>query len=97
MEVFDGARPLEHISRWLAGGAFEELRTRVLLAERARRLRGVAAKRITYQLGPVHRCDPAEGVIEACVTVFSTVRSRAIVLRLEGQDGRWRATVLSIM
>jgi hypothetical protein len=42
----------------------------------------------------VHVSEPADGVAEACAVVDTGPRRRAIALRLEGLDGRWRCTQL---
>jgi hypothetical protein len=41
-------------------------------------------------------CEPADGVVEACAVVVSHGRVRALALRLEGLDGRWLVTQLTI-
>ena len=47
--------------------------------------------------GTTHLCSPRDGVIEATVTVRGRVRSRAVALRLEGLDSRWRATAIHVL
>lgn len=97
MEAFDGARPLDHLARWLTERAFRDLQYRVVMARRTRAVREQPAKRIRYLLGPVHRFDPRSGVVEACIVVHAPIRCRVIALRLEGLDRRWRVTVLAVM
>jgi hypothetical protein len=41
--------------------------------------------------------EPADGVAEVCAVVSHGERFRAIALRLEGIDGRWRCTVLQLL
>jgi hypothetical protein len=38
----------------------------------------------------VRVCIPAEGVAEASAVVDEGARTRALALRLEADDGRWR-------
>jgi hypothetical protein len=45
------------------------------------------------RVGTVRVCQPADGVAEAAAVVHGPQRTRAIALRLEGLDGRWRVTV----
>jgi hypothetical protein len=40
--------------------------------------------------------EPAEGVAELCATVETGRRVRAVALRLEAQQGRWRCTRLQL-
>lgn len=44
----------------------------------------------------VHVCEPADGVAEVAVILALGGRFRAMALRLEGLDGRWRCTRLQI-
>ena len=44
----------------------------------------------------VRVCEPADGIVEACAVVVSHGRVRALALRLEGLDGRWLVTALTI-
>lgn len=97
MEAFDGARPLMHLARWLTEDAYRDLQARVTLAARSRAVRAVAARRIRYVPGPVHRCDPAPGVVEACIVLHTPVRCRVLAVRLEGMDRRWRATTVTVL
>uniref|UniRef100_UPI00262EF298 Rv3235 family protein n=1 Tax=uncultured Pseudokineococcus sp. TaxID=1642928 RepID=UPI00262EF298 len=39
---------------------------------------------------------PADGVVEAAAVVMDTDRVRAVALRLEGWDTRWRLTALEL-
>jgi hypothetical protein len=41
--------------------------------------------------------SPADGVVEAVVIISAPHRTRAIALRLEGTDGRGRATSLAVL
>lgn len=97
VEILAGARDLEQIARWVSDDVFRHLLKRVILAERARRVRGQTVVRPAFSLGSVRMCEPRDGVIEAVVVVHSRVRSRAVALRLEGFDRRWRATAITVL
>ena len=47
-------------------------------------------------LGPVHVCEPVDGVAEVSAVARHAGRAHAVAARLEGLDGRWRATALQI-
>ncbi|MFM6974144.1 MAG: Rv3235 family protein [Agromyces sp.] len=97
IEILAGARDLEQIARWVNDEVFRHLLKRVILAERARRLKGQNVVRPAFSIGNVHQFEPRDGAIEAVVTVHSRVRSRAVAIRLEGLDKRWRATAISVL
>ncbi|GAA1841871.1 Rv3235 family protein [Microbacterium koreense] len=97
LEVFAGVREVDQFSRWLSEEAYRKLLVRSNLAARARSARGVAARRPVHALLSVRTQSPADGVIEAVVIVQGPARTRAVALRLEGTDGRWRATSLGLL
>lgn len=47
-------------------------------------------------VGSVHISEPCAGVAEACAVIDTGVRVRALALRLEAVDGRWRCTALHV-
>lgn len=97
LEVFAGVRDVDQLARWLTEDAYRKLVTRSNLAARARSARGVAATRPAHQIMSVRHSSPADGVVEAVVIVRGPARTRAVALRLEGMDGRWRATSLALL
>jgi hypothetical protein len=40
---------------------------------------------------------PRDGVVEAVVVVTSRARARAVAIRLEGLDRRWRASAIAVL
>jgi hypothetical protein len=97
VEVLGGVRDLEQLGRWLSEGVYRHLLRRSIIAARGRAVRGqpgtrpvagVAAKRITF---------PASNVVEATVLLHGAARTRAVAIRLEGMDSRWRATALAVL
>jgi hypothetical protein len=97
LEVFAGVREVDQLARWLTEDAYRKLMTRANLAARARSARGVPAIRPVYTMLSVHHSSPADSVVEAVVVVQGAARARSVALRLEGMDGRWRATSLAIL
>lgn len=97
IEVLAGVRELEQLSRWLHESVFRHLLRRVVVAARAREARRQAAVRPVFSIGGIHRCEPGDGVVEASVIVRGRARARAVAIRLEGIDGRWRATALHVL
>lgn len=97
LEVFAGVREIEQLARWLTEDAYRGLVTRANLAARARSARGVPATRPAYSILSIRLCPPADGVVEAAVVVAGPARTRAVAIRLEGMDRRWRATSLALL
>ncbi|MBD8205459.1 3-hydroxyacyl-CoA dehydrogenase [Microbacterium sp. CFBP 8790] len=97
LEVLAGVREVEQLARWLSEEVYRSLSVRANLAARARSARRVAALRDVHEIRNVHLSQPADGVVEATVTAAARARTRAIALRLEGLDGRWRVTALALL
>lgn len=97
IEVLAGARDLEQIARWVTDDVYRHMLKRVVLSSRARRAKGVVASRPTFTIGSTTICEPRDGVVEAVVIVHNRARTRAVAMRLEGLDRRWRATALHVL
>lgn len=97
LEVLAGVREADQLARWLAEDAYRKLVTRSNLAARARSARGVPAARPALHVLSTRSMSPSDGVVEAVVVVAGPHRTRAIAIRLEGTDGRWRAASLAIL
>lgn len=97
LESIAGVRKIEQVARWVSQDTFLKLSTRVNLASRARSARDVPAARPTFQIMSLHHQSPADGVVEAVLIVETPLRTRAIAIRLEGLDRRWRATSIAIL
>lgn len=97
IEILAGARELDQIARWLSDDVYRHLLKRVVLSSRARQAKGAAALRPTFTIGSILVCEPRDGVVEASVVVRGRARVRAVALRLEGLDSRWRATAVHVL
>lgn len=97
VEALAGARELEQLARWVTDDVYRGLEKRVALAARARRVRDARPQRPVFAIGTIRASEPADGVVEAVVLVHQRPRTRAIVIRLEGFDARWRASVLGVL
>ena len=97
IEALAGARDLEQLARWVTDEVYQRLQKRVILAARSRRARGVTTQRPVFSVGRIHRCEPADGVIEAVLIVEQRHRFRSVAIRLEGFDARWRASVIAVL
>lgn len=97
LEVLAGVRDSTQLIRWMSAEAYQGLVVRANLATRARSARGIAAARPAQAIRSVHYAVPADGIVEAVVVVGGPARTRAVAIRLEGLDRRWRATSLALL
>ena len=97
IEILAGARDLEQISRWVTDDVYKHLLKRVVLSARARQAKNQATVRPTFTIGSISVCEPRNGVVEAVVIVNGRARVRAVAVRLEGLDSRWRATAINVL
>jgi len=72
-------------------------RKRTILSSRARQAKGGQALRPAFTIGSILVCEPRDGIVEATVVVRGRARVRAVALRLEGLDRRWRATAIHVL
>lgn len=97
VEVLGGVRDLEQLGRWLSEGVYRHLLRRAVIAARSRSARGYAPARPFASVGSTRITYPAGNVVEATVLLHGPNRTRAVALRLEGMDSRWRATALAVL
>jgi hypothetical protein len=94
VEVLSGDRPSAQLLRWTNERVYADVVARV------RALGGapVAGRggRGRVLVRSVHICEPRDGVAEAAIHVRHGGRSRAVAVRVEGLDGRWRCTALKL-
>ena len=97
IEILAGARELEQISRWVSDDVYKHLLKRVLISSRGSpgAWSGGDAPGVRRRHADHHR--PASGVVEAVVVVNGRARTRAVAIRLEGLDRRWRATAIHVL
>jgi hypothetical protein len=97
MEILAGCRELDQIARWVSDDVYRNLLTRVHISRRARAVKKQPAVRPTFGLGRTIITNPTDGVVESVVIVHGKARTRSIAVRLEGLDGRWRATAVHVL
>jgi len=85
LESLSDCRPVEQLRVHCAADVFAGL-------QRADRL----GTRGSTRLGTVRVCQPADGVAEVSAVFRCADRVRALAMRLQGVDGRWRITVLQL-
>lgn len=97
VEVISGVRSVDQIAALVSAQVYDRLRQKV--SQRAQ----LDAKSARPKLAPkfavrkVHQESPRPGIIESVVLLSSAVRTRAVTIRLEPINKRWRATDISIL
>lgn len=97
LEVLAGVREVEQLARWLTEDAYAKLVTRANLSARARSARNQSVARPVHEILSIRHSAPADSAVEGVVIVAGPARTRAVAIRLEGWDGRWRATSLALL
>ena len=69
----------------------------MVLSASARAVKGQRAQRPALSIGHILISEPRDGVIEAVVMVHTRARARAVAIRLEGLDSRWRASAINVL
>ncbi len=97
IEVIAGLRDIDSIARWLSEPVTRMVRHRLALRQQKQQALDNLPKRTPMACGRVRYASPAEGVVEGVVVVHSRTRTRAVAVRLESPEGRWRVTSLAIL
>ena len=97
IEVIAGTRQIDQLSRILSDDVYQRLSKRAHEARVARAMQGTKARHQNFSVQKMHCESPRDGVIESVVIVNSPRRARAVTIRLEGINHRWRATSVSVL
>jgi hypothetical protein len=102
LEVLGGRRPVQQLRPMTSEDVYARVQHRVgvahgMRAQHRRRLGSTPAVEAPARVSSVHIDEPADGVAEITAVVRHGERHRAVALRLEGMDGRWRCTVLHML
>lgn len=97
LEVLAGVRDVTQLARWMTLEVYESVSLRASLAARARSARRVPAARPVHTICSVHCTAASDTAVEAVLVIAGPARTRAVAIRLEGLDHRWRATSLALL
>lgn len=89
LEAFGERRPMAQLRPVTSTGLFAAVSTR-------RRPAWCTEGRTPFAVGPLHVCEPVDGVAEISAVVRRNGRAHGVAARLEGLDGRWLCTALQI-
>lgn len=93
IEVLNGTRPASQLVRWTSQDVQTALARRAAVNSRVARHPTTARPPIVKR---VRVCEPSTGIAETSAVVVSPDRVRALAIRLEATEGRWRATALEV-
>lgn len=97
-EILSGVRNLDQIARWVTEDVYRLIAERSIDARRRRaQTQDIALKRPSVRVTTSHVCEPRDGIVEGVVLVAIGPRTRAVAIRLEGLDHRWRASSLALL
>ncbi|MEY4647692.1 MAG: hypothetical protein RL009_108 [Actinomycetota bacterium] len=97
VEVLAGVRGIEQLSNMLSENIYLKLRDRAARAARARSESKREVSRPTFVVSNLHQESHRPGVIQSVVLLNSSIRTRAVAIRLESRNRRWLATAVSIL
>lgn len=97
IETMAGIRDIEQCARWLSDGVYQQLRQKSLASTRSRAESNVRQMRPNLTVGKISVFSPRVGVIEGVVIIHNIGRARAVAIRLEGYNGRWRARSVAVL
>ncbi|MDQ1306875.1 MAG: hypothetical protein QG671_2707 [Actinomycetota bacterium] len=93
IDVMAGQRPVSQLMGCTSTAVYAQLAHLSSLAAETPSSARLAWHR--HRVLTVRVTQPAAGVVEASAVVRNQRRGRALALRLEGLDGRWRCTAVS--
>lgn len=97
IEVIAGTRQIDQLARLLSDEVYQRLYRRANEARKSRDLQGKKARHQNFSVCNMLNSSPRDGVIESVVLLNSPKRTRAVTIRLEGINNRWRATSVSVL
>ncbi|HSK25360.1 MAG TPA: Rv3235 family protein [Jiangellales bacterium] len=92
-EALGGHRPAQQLLPWVDDEVYATVSMRATTAHGRTQAR-LAPRPVVRTLRVT---SPQDGVVEAGAVVQAGPRCRALALRLEGLDGRWRCTALEVL
>ena len=96
VEVAAGLRPAGQLVRWTTGDVQATLARRHQIAARLRRPSNPGGAAHRARVRTVLASCPCDGVLEVSAVVQDHERVRAVALRMEGVQSRWRVTAFEL-
>lgn len=97
LECVHGLREPRQFSRWVTEDVYRVVAARAHRVQSGTLSPTARNSRPQFTLGNIIVTTPRDGVVEASVVVMGPARVRAVAIRLEGMDRRWKATSFSML
>lgn len=97
VEVIAGTRQVDQLARLLSDDVYQRLSRRAIEARNFRNATGQKTRYQNFSVRNILNSSPRDGVIESVVLLNAQRRTRAVTIRLEGINNRWRATSVSVL
>lgn len=97
VEVLAGVRSPDQIAALVSDQVYEKLRARVAARAQLNATSGRPRLAPKFAVRKVHQESPKPGIIESVVLLSSAARTRAVTIRLEPINKRWRATNINVL
>jgi hypothetical protein len=97
VEVIAGTRQVDQLARLLSDDVYQRLSRRAIEARNLRISTGQKTRYQNFSIRNILNSSPRDGVIESVVLLNAQRRTRAVTIRLEGINNRWRATSVSVL
>jgi len=97
VEVIAGTRSIDQLARLLSDEVYQRLSRRAIEARQRRDALGQKTHYQNFSVLNMMNSSPRDGVIESVVLLNAQRRTRAVTIRLEGINNRWRATSVSVL
>jgi len=92
LETIHGLREVRTLGRMTSISVYNAIEARAASIKLRNQITKDPAPRPVFALGNVIVTEPRDGVCEAAAVVHGPTRVRAVALRLEGLDNKWKAT-----
>jgi hypothetical protein len=98
VQVVAGERSVDQIAHWVSEEVYLRIRSIAQAAKLARRYgKNEPVRALKLEVRRVRLHSPRDGVVESVVLLEAHNRIRAVTIRLEGINRRWRATAVSLL
>lgn len=97
VEVIAGARGVDQLSNLVSDQVYERLRGRIAQRNRADAQSQRPPLMPKFAVGKIRTDSPRPGIIESVVLITTQQRTRAVAIRLEPVNRKWRATSVSVL
>lgn len=92
LETIHGLREVRSLGKQMTHTVYAAIETRAAGVKLRNQVAKEPPPRPVFALGNVIISEPRDGVCEAAAVVHGPTRVRAVALRIEGLDNRWKAT-----